>query len=98
MNHDSLEVFDADYYVHVFLHVEVFKVLGMNRDCSFERLLEYFYVESDSISISLAADITFAILYLLREAGEDSLSFRGEKVKLLSLWTEVLDIFSEHSG
>ena len=40
MDHDSLEVFDADDDVHVLLHVEVFEVLGMQRDGGLKRLLE----------------------------------------------------------
>ena len=44
VSHDGFEVLDADDDVCVFLHVEVFKILGVDRNCCFERLLQYFYV------------------------------------------------------
>jgi hypothetical protein len=39
VHHDSLEVFDPDGDVHVLLHVEVVKVVGVEGDDSLERLL-----------------------------------------------------------
>ena len=37
---NGVEVFDVDDNVHALLHMEVFEVLGMQRDGSLERLLE----------------------------------------------------------
>lgn len=42
MGDNSTKVLDAHDYVHAFLHVEVFEVLGVNGDGSFEWLLEDF--------------------------------------------------------
>ncbi len=44
VSHNGFEVLDADHYMHVLLHVEVFEILCMDRDRSLERLLQYFYL------------------------------------------------------
>ena len=98
MSHDCFEVFDADDYVHVLLHVEVFEILGVDRDGRFQRLLQHFCVKLAFVHIMVLNDFTFAILDLLCEAREDRLSIRCLQVELFSLWAKILDIFSEYSS
>ena len=43
VGHDGLEIFHADNDMHVFLHMEVFKICRMDLHGRLERLLQYLY-------------------------------------------------------
>ena len=98
VSHDCLEVFDADYHVHVLLHVEVFEIFRVDGDGCFKRLLQYFYVESAFHCIKSLNNHTFAVLDLLCEARENRLCLRRQKIELFSLWAKVVDVLSEYSS
>ena len=84
---NGFEVLDADYYMHILLHMEVLEVFCMYRDGCFEWLLQHFCFRVSTFHHFMHAlrRPTFAILDLLGEARQHDFAFLGEYVELFRL-------------